>query len=1143
MITRSNMWIRTLILTVALASLSIGEVINTTSTYIGGSFTATTKEATINGIGLLKGSSWLNLPNSPNSIGIINTILSSNNLIFLMGEFNAIGGQTQTNSIVQYNVTSQKYSQFCGGVQGIIQTGTIFEDLIIVGGSFGYAKSCSQANPIIIVNNVASFNLTSNEWSSIGGGLPTGTISSIAVQRINGTLWYYATGTSIQDASSDSFIMAYNQTCGTAASCWFALGFQSSTDQMMNTYNVIAAQNGTVYVGGNFVSIGGVPNLNSIAMWGNSSVGWTSLQTGLFQNGGSPIVYDIDYINGNQIVVSGTYNLAGTFSNNMNNIGIWDGTKWISLDSGVTGDSTSVQSGSAPYAYTAVNSAVVVGDLIFAAGLFTSAGQAGITVNNIAVWNNTGAGSWYNLGNDTLLMKGNLAGIVVTDQGCFVIGQYQLYSNWNEYILPTVIFAQFSNNNWTSLVPQNTLLDAPKIESLAANGSDIYVAGRFYEISGKVVQNVAKWDGRMWTGLTQGGLQGVTLGVVYSIAVHGPYVYVAGFFDTSLNSGFLLSGIARYDTEREMWNNMGGGINGSPNNNNTVTVVEVSENYVFIAGSFASVANVQNTQNIAMWSVKTQQWMPMGVGFPNSAQINDMVVNGTWLYVGGQFSATLSRPNVTTQNLAIWDMENLVWIDYAGFSLGSSSPTVHNIQAIAISGDSVTIGGTFGLLGTVAVSNIASVQILPLSNPSPFNVGTLAGGVSAGTSQNQAAVVNALAYDGHGVLYVGGFFDQAGGTNKMANFAKYERTGVWTSLMTSDVLQWNGAIEDIVIVVSTQEINFSSSPSNGILRHPWEIALLISLVAAILIIGIMFIVFLISKIRRRRALYIEIPQYGESRLSIRDLANDAAIKQIEPTEIELGQRIALGASGEVLKGVWRGRDVAMKRMAFGQNQMTGKFMDDFFYEIKIMSTLEHKNVLKFLGTSITHSGEVFLVTEYMEHGSIKDLLSNTENVDWKLKIRLAIDAARGMQYLHSCQPPIIHRDLKSSNLLIDKRWRCKIADFGISRIKPTTTQSMTLVGTPAYMAPEVISQNKYSEKGDVYSFGIVLCELYTGKGPYSEMNLFPQQVMYAVVQEGLRPTLDASCPSALSVLIGDTLHTDPLKRPDFSEVKMRLKRM
>ena len=102
---------------------------------------------------------------------------------------------------------------------------------------------------------------------------------------------------------------------------------------------------------------------------------------------------------------------------------------------------------------------------------------------------------------------------------------------------------------------------------------------------------------------------------------------------------------------------------------------------------------------------------------------------------------------------------------------------------------------------------------------------------------------------------------------------------------------------------------------------------------------------------------------------------------------------------------------------------------------------------------------------------------------------------------------------------------------------------MTLVGTPAYMAPEVITSNKYSEKADVYSFGILLCELYTGEPPYLDSNLFPEQVMYAVVHSGLRPTLPDECPSALAVLVRDCLNADPSKRPNFAEIKQRLKRM
>ena len=126
--------------------------------------------------------------------------------------------------------------------------------------------------------------------------------------------------------------------------------------------------------------------------------------------------------------------------------------------------------------------------------------------------------------------------------------------------------------------------------------------------------------------------------------------------------------------------------------------------------------------------------------------------------------------------------------------------------------------------------------------------------------------------------------------------------------------------------------------------------------------------------------------------------------------------------------------------------------------------------MKFLGACFTQAGQVYLVTEYLENGSLRDILDKTkEQIDWKLKIRLLHDTSKGLNYLHSHNPAIIHRDLKPSNMLIDKKWRCKIADFGISKLKSATQyKTQTLVGTPAYLAPEVIQNNLITEKADVY---------------------------------------------------------------------------
>merc|ERR1711934_1247513 len=128
----------------------------------------------------------------------------------------------------------------------------------------------------------------------------------------------------------------------------------------------------------------------------------------------------------------------------------------------------------------------------------------------------------------------------------------------------------------------------------------------------------------------------------------------------------------------------------------------------------------------------------------------------------------------------------------------------------------------------------------------------------------------------------------------------------------------------------------------------------------------------------------------------------------------------------------------------------------------------------------------------MSRGDIRSLLDKKgENFKWGMRLKLLREAAVGMAFLHSKK--LIHRDLKPQNLLVSQDWTCKIADFGVSTIKPAVTQVMTCVGTPSYMAPEVLRKGKYSEKADVYSFGVLLLEVYTGQYPYSQYD--PVQVL------------------------------------------------
>ena len=227
------------------------------------------------------------------------------------------------------------------------------------------------------------------------------------------------------------------------------------------------------------------------------------------------------------------------------------------------------------------------------------------------------------------------------------------------------------------------------------------------------------------------------------------------------------------------------------------------------------------------------------------------------------------------------------------------------------------------------------------------------------------------------------------------------------------------------------------------------------------------------------------------------------------------------------------------------DELTPSMIKDFVIEIKLLNNLHHPNVVKLIGLSISPDNNLHILTDLLHMGSIRDLLDKKgENIDWKLRLKLLTDAAKGMAYLHSRS--VIHRDLKPRNLLVSKKWECKVADFGASTIKASIEQTMTVVGTPAYMAPEVLSKVKYSEKADIYSFGIILVEIYTGEKPYSgpEFSEIRNQVqlIQKILSEGVKPNISA-LPIALKQLVFDCWSEEPSLRPSFAEIIVRLRRL
>lgn len=177
--------------------------------------------------------------------------------------------------------------------------------------------------------------------------------------------------------------------------------------------------------------------------------------------------------------------------------------------------------------------------------------------------------------------------------------------------------------------------------------------------------------------------------------------------------------------------------------------------------------------------------------------------------------------------------------------------------------------------------------------------------------------------------------------------------------------------------------------------------------------------------------------------------------------------------------------------------------------------------------------------EFIAHGDLFKLLHNKErNLDWALRVKIAVDIASGMLYLHSANPPIIHRDLKSVNVMINStnplsNVVAKITDFGLSGAVQTVSNHE--VANPRWLAPEIMKKEEFTLASDVYSYGIILWELVARKLPFEEIG-FDNKVEEAVMQ-GKRPTIPSDSNSTFAQLISDCWMQNPDKRPTFKEIR------
>lgn len=261
---------------------------------------------------------------------------------------------------------------------------------------------------------------------------------------------------------------------------------------------------------------------------------------------------------------------------------------------------------------------------------------------------------------------------------------------------------------------------------------------------------------------------------------------------------------------------------------------------------------------------------------------------------------------------------------------------------------------------------------------------------------------------------------------------------------------------------------------------------------------------------------------------------------IDFNDLTIGKTIGHSSFGTVNEGKLNGTKVAVKTIE--QNPASPQAKDilvSIKKEAELNCKLRHPNIVLFMGISVQKT-KVCIVTELMARGNVRDLLvgmvkGRKIRLDWSLRQQWALDTAMGMAYLHSLNPLMIHRDLKTTNLLVDRGMNVKICDFGLSRFK--SDKLMSAVGTVHFAAPEVLRNERYTEKVDLFSYGTVMWELYTRECVFKGL---PQIEVYQAVVDGNMPEVDEQCDPRYRSIMRQCWATDASQRPSFREVIDRL---
>ena len=265
-----------------------------------------------------------------------------------------------------------------------------------------------------------------------------------------------------------------------------------------------------------------------------------------------------------------------------------------------------------------------------------------------------------------------------------------------------------------------------------------------------------------------------------------------------------------------------------------------------------------------------------------------------------------------------------------------------------------------------------------------------------------------------------------------------------------------------------------------------------------------------------------------------------SLQKISWNTLQLGDLIGQGGYGNVYQGHWQGKEVAIKELLL--KKLPEQLLKDFENETQVMAQCRCAQIVSLLAVCV-EPGHYAMVMDYMSKGSLYNVLHDTkEELPWNpLRFRIAIDIFKGLAYLHA--EKILHRDLKSLNVLLDQDYHAKITDFGLAKIKLETSSTSTLnqksLGTVRWLSPELFNRSaKPTTASDIYAAGMVLWELSSRKLPFSDAA--NEQIVVTWISTGEQEEISADCPEKVGQVIKCCWAADPLTRPSAQEASIEL---